>query len=130
LSLFFFSLSLFLFLSLFSQLPPFVFIGKTKGGGGRPPTTPVQGVRGRGGHRAAAPNCPRGTSPSFLHHVANKWGCCVSVFLRFRGQRERRKAGEENSSSSPASRIQGKKKTHSAVKTAPFRAFFFLMNSV
>jgi len=81
-------------LSLFSQLPPFVFIGKTKGGG-RPPTTPVQGVRGRGGHRAAAPNCPRGTSPSFLHHVANKWGCCVSVFLRFRGQRERRKAGRK-----------------------------------
>ena len=35
--------------------------------------------------------------------------------------------GEEKSSSSPASRVQGKKKTYSAVKTAPFWAsvFFF-----
>jgi hypothetical protein len=33
---------------------------------------------------------------------------------------------EEKSSSSPASRIQGKKKTHSAIKTAQFRASSFL----
>jgi hypothetical protein len=32
---------------------------------------------------------------------------------------------EEKSSSSPASRVQGKKKTHSAVKTAPFRSLLF-----
>jgi hypothetical protein len=33
---------------------------------------------------------------------------------------------EEKSSSSPASRVQGKKKTHSAIKTAPFQASSFL----
>jgi hypothetical protein len=33
---------------------------------------------------------------------------------------------EEKSSSSPASRIQGKKKTHSSVKTAPFRFHLFI----
>jgi hypothetical protein len=36
------------------------------------------------------------------------------------------KQGKKKSSSSPASRIQGKKKTHSAFKTAPFRLPFFL----
>ena len=34
--------------------------------------------------------------------------------------------GKKKYSSSPASRVQGKKKTYSAVKTAPFWAFFFL----
>jgi hypothetical protein len=57
--------------------------------------------------------------------VVSKWGDCVAVFLRFRRGRERRKAGEEKSSSL-ASRVQGKKKTHSAVKTAPFHASLFL----
>jgi len=42
--------------------------------------------------------------------------------LRFRREREKRKAGEEKSSSSLALCIQGKKKTHSAIKTAPFWA--------
>jgi len=63
----------------FLNFPPSVFIGKTEGGG-RPPTTPVQGVRGRGGHCAAAPNGPRGTSPSFFHHMVSKWGGCVGLF--------------------------------------------------
>ena len=63
----------------FLNFPPSVFIGKTEGGG-RPPTTPVQGVRGRGGHCAAAPNRPRGTSPSFFHHMVSKWGGCVGLF--------------------------------------------------
>ena len=37
--------------------------------------------------------------------------------------------GEKKSSSSPASRVQGKKKTYSAFKTAPFWAssFFFFV---
>jgi len=115
----------------FLSFPPSVFIGKTEGGG-RPPTTPIQGVHGRGGHCTTAPNRLKGTSPSFFHHVVSKWGGCLDVFLRFRRERERRKAGEEKSSSSLASRVQGKKKTHSVVKTAPFRASlsFFLMNSV
>ena len=39
--------------------------------------------------------------------------------------------GEKRSSSSPASRVQGKKKTHSAFKAAPFRPFFlYKMNSL
>ena len=54
---------------------------------------------------------------------------------RLFAQKTRKKVGEkgeEKSSSSPASRVQGKKKTYSAVKTAPFRAFvffFFFCNS-
>jgi len=41
------------------------------------------------------PNRPRGMSPPFFHHVASKWGCCVGISLRFRRERERRKAWEK-----------------------------------
>ena len=37
-----------------------------------------------------------------------------------------RNRGRQKSSSSPASRVQGKKKTHNAFKTTPFRAPLFL----
>jgi len=71
------SLSLSLTPSSFSSLFP-VFIGKNRGG-----------RRGWGGHYAAAPNRPRGTSPSFFHHVASKW--VVGVFLRESWRWNRRK---------------------------------------
>jgi len=63
--------------SSFSSPSP-VFIGKNRGG-----------RRGWGGHCAAAPNRPRGTSPSFFHHVASKW--VVGVFLRESWRWNRRK---------------------------------------
>jgi hypothetical protein len=55
--------------------------------------------------------------------VASKW--VVGVFLRESWRWNRRK---KSSSSSPASRVQGKKKTWVPFKTAPFLAFllFFL----
>jgi hypothetical protein len=49
------------FFSFFPLISP-VFIGEKQGG-----------ERDRGGHCAAAPNRPRGTSPPFFHHVASKW---------------------------------------------------------
>jgi hypothetical protein len=45
----------------------------------------------------------------------------VSVFLKKKGW----KTEAENPSSSPASRVQGKKKTHSAVQNKTILGFFF-----
>jgi len=107
------SLSSLSFPSFFSPSP--VFIGKNRGG-----------RRGWGDHCAAAPNRPRGKSPSFFHHVASKW--VVGVFLRESWRWNRRK---KIIFFFPASRVQGKKKTWVSFKTAPFPAFllFLFFNS-
>jgi hypothetical protein len=46
---------------------------------------------------------------------------CVRLFEGEVGENK----GKKKSSSSPASLVQGKKKTHSAIKMAPFQVFFF-----
>jgi hypothetical protein len=118
---FFFSFStLVFFLScLFSA---FVFIGRERRCNGLPLSG--QGT-GQGGLCAAAPNRPRGTSPSFFHHVVSKWGCCVGVFLRFKRERGRGERQGRKSFFSLASCIQGKKKTWCRSKWHRFLFFFF-----
>jgi len=75
-------------------------------------------------------NCLRNTSPpsSPTRGKLRATGVGkVGVFFK----REMVVTEEEKSSSSPASRVQGKKRTHNAFKLAPFWVFpFFLMNSV
>ena len=56
-----------------------------------------------------------------------KWGLWVGVFLSSR--REREGEGKVAASSSPALRVQGKKKTHSAIQNNTVSSLFFLMNS-
>jgi hypothetical protein len=46
----------------------------------------------------------------------------VGVFLGLSEKEGGEKQGKAAASSSPTSRIQGKKKTHNALKTAPFWA--------
>jgi len=55
----------------------------------------------------------------------------VGVFLGLSEKEGEEKQGKAAASSSPASCIQGKKKTHSALKTTPLWASlsFFLMNN-
>jgi hypothetical protein len=119
---FFFLLSLFssppfgLPPSLFFSPPPPIFIGKNRGGMwlGRPLCCRPK-------------NCPRNTSPpsSPTRGKLRANGGGVSVFLK----REMAVTEEEKkSSSSPASHVQGKKKTHSAFKTTPFWVFPFFFN--
>jgi hypothetical protein len=48
----------------------------------------------------------------------------VGVFLMFRREREREKSVKK-SSSSPASHVQGKKKTHSVVQNGTVWVLFF-----
>jgi hypothetical protein len=50
-----------------------------------------------------------------------KWGSLVSVFLKENAVENKGRI----SSSSPASRVQGKKKTHSAVQNDTILGFFF-----
>ena len=95
--------------------PP-IFIGKNRGGMwlGRPLCCRPK-------------NCPRNTSPpsSPTRGKLRASGGGVSVFLK----REMAVTEEEKkSSSSPASHVQGKKKTHSAFKTTPFWVFPFFFN--
>jgi len=119
-SSFFCSLSSLLLLSVFPPLsffrPPPIFIGKNRGGMwlGRPLCCRPK-------------NCPRNTSPpsSPTRGKLRASGGGVSVFLK----REMAVTEEEKkSSSSPASHVQGKKKTHSAFKTTPFWVFPFFFN--
>ena len=87
-----------------------------------------RGERGRGRPLCNHPkNCPRNTSPpsSPTRGKLRASGGGVSVFLK----REMAVTEEEKkSSSSPASHVQGKKKTHSAFKTTPFWVFPFFFN--
>ena len=90
-----------------------------------------RGDRGRGRPLCSHPkNCPRNTPPpsSPTRGKLRATGVGkVGVFFK----REMVVTEEEKSSSSPASRVQGKKRTHNAFKLAPFWVFpFFLMNSV
>jgi len=83
----------------------------------------------QGRDMAGWPLCclPSTTPPTRGKFLFGKWGWSASfwkgvdVFLKG----EMTVTEEEKSSSSPASRVQGKKKTHSAVKTAPFRSLLF-----
>ena len=64
----------------------------------------------------------RGTSPLFFCPMVGyrskfrQVGVLVGVFLMLSGKGGEEKSRGENSSSSPASRVQVKKKTHSAVQ--------------
>jgi hypothetical protein len=60
----------FSFFGLLSQLPPSVFIGKTEGG--RTPYYPCPRGTWPGRPRCSHPEPPKGTSPSFFHHVVSK----------------------------------------------------------
>jgi len=113
-----FLLSFALLCSLFYSLFPFalsspVFIGKK------------QGRERPGGHCAATPPSPLQHVESF-RQVGGPWS---ASFWCFSEEKSRWKQGEEKSSSSPSSRVQGKKKTHSAVQNGNVSGFFFF-NSV
>jgi hypothetical protein len=119
-SLLLFSLSLLFLLSslLFSvSLSGFFFVWSL------PCIYKKTGERDVGGsHCAAAP------PPSVQHVESGRrlFGRSRRLFVVDGGDRGRTK----KSSSSPASRVQGKKKPHSAFKTAPFWSpFFFFLNS-
>jgi len=97
-----------LFSSFFFALSFPVFIGKKQG----------RERRGR-------PLCCR---PSNTWKALGKWGWCRCLFEKestsfWRGRRW--KTEEEKSSSSTASRIQGKKKTYSAIQKGTVSGFFF-----
>jgi len=95
-----------------------------------------RGERGKGGHCAAAPKIARGArSVLFSLPRGRPWvrgytrGVVVGAFLIFFRERGREKS-VKNSSSSPASHVQGKKKTHGAfqndtVWVSSFLLFFF-----
>jgi hypothetical protein len=111
--------------------------------GGKRSITPVQSWhRGRLARAAIIQppqDCPRGTSPLcfFFHRLEGghelefrQVGVVGRCFFGSFGERGRgEKQGKVAASSSPASRVQGKKKTHSAVQNGTVSGFFFLMNS-
>jgi len=73
-------------------------------------------------------NRPRGTSPLSPPVVGHEsqlrqMGVFVGVFLMFSEKEGEEKSRGENSSSSSASRVQGKKKTHSAVQNGTVWGF-------
>ena len=79
-----------------------------------------RGERGRGGHCAAAPKTARGARPLCFFHIVvghgselRQMGALGRCLFEFQ---EREGEGKAAASSSPASRVQGKKKTHSAVQ--------------
>jgi len=124
-SLFFSVLSLLFFVLLLSHFSP-EFIGEK----GTPTPLPSHWSRSRVAEAAPVQPPlyhPRGTSlPLILTRgFVQVEGSLVGIFLGPQGKRRRWETGEEKSSSSPASRVQGKKKTHSDVKTVPFRGPFF-----
>ena len=91
-----------------------------------------KGERGRGGHCAAAPKATRGARSLLFSPPRGRprvrgytSGFIVDVFLMLFGERGREKSVKKRSSSSPASHIQGKKKTHCAVQNGTIRVFFF-----
>ena len=77
----------------FLLLPPFVFIGKTRGG--KTPTTPAKGVGWSGRPLCSRPRTALGVHPLFFHHVASKWGVLSASFWWFRKKRERAKQGRK-----------------------------------
>ena len=72
----------------FLASPPFVFIGKTRGG--KTPTTPAKGVGWSGRPLCSRPRTALGVHPLFFHHVASKWGVLSASFWWFRKKRERK----------------------------------------
>jgi len=116
------------FLLVFSSFPllfcsfllpsSLVFIGKN------------WGRDGRGDHCTAAPGPSMGCVPSVFHRLVvghgsefMQVGLWSASFSCFRRKREK-KAGEKKSYSSPASCVQGKKKTYSAVQNGIVSGFF------
>jgi len=107
--------------------------------GGKRSITPVQSWhRGRLARAAIIQppqDCPRGTSPLcfFFHRLEGghelefrQVGVVGRRFFGSFGERGRgEKQGKVVASSSPASRVQGKKKTHSAVQNGTVSGFFF-----
>jgi len=89
-------------------------------------SSPVFIGKKQGRERPGWPLCCRpSTVPPICGKLRASGGSLVGVFLGHRGKRRRWEQGKKKSSSSSASRVQGKKKTHSAVKTTPFQALFF-----
>jgi len=91
-----------------------------------------KGERGRGGHYAAAPKATRGACSLLFSPPRGRprvrgytSGFIIDVFLMLFGERGREKSVKKRSSSSPASHIQGKNKTHCAVQNGTIRVFFF-----
>ena len=107
--------------------------------GGKRSITPVQSWhRGRLARAAIIQppqDCPRGTSPLcfFFHRLVGghelefrQVGVVGRRFFGSFGERGRgEKQGKVAASSSPASHVQGKKKTHSAVQNSTVSGFFF-----
>jgi hypothetical protein len=89
------------------------------------------GERGRGGHCAIAPKTTQGAHS--LHFLPPRGRprirgytseFMVGVFLMLFRERGREKSIKK-SSSSPASHVQGKKKTHSAIQNGTVWVFLF-----
>jgi len=136
---FFFSLSLSLFsfscssrflsflslLSLFSSFLLYIYRKKQRERGLLPLSSHGIGVGWQG---RLLCNRPRGTSPLSPPVVGHEsqlrqMGVFVGVFLMFSEKEGEEKSRGENSSSSSASRVQGKKKTHSAVQNGTVWGF-------
>jgi len=95
-----------------------------------------KGERGRGGHYAAAPKATRGARSLLFSPPRGRprvrgytSGFIIDVFLMLFGERGREKSVKKRSSSSPASHIQGKNKTHCAVQNGTIRVFFFVKSA-
>jgi len=120
---------LFFFLSVFRPLSfsasplllsSLAFIGKNRG------------ERGRGSHCAAAPKTARRARPLWFFHTVvghgseiRQVGALGRRLFEFFWRKGERKAGEKYPSSSPASRVQWKKKTQSAVQNDTVLVLFF-----
>jgi len=128
-SLFLFSLSLlfYCFSSSCVFFLPCIYRGER-----RPTPLPSQWRRGVGWTGRPLFSRPSTTLGTPLLPNSNTWkavqveGPWSMSFWVIRGREVGEKQGKKKSSSFPTSRVQGKKKTHSAFKTAPFWLLFFL----
>jgi len=146
------SIIIFLFLSVFSSFPllfcsflllplllfPFAppsalslpYIYRQKNRGRDSPTTPAQSsCRGRVAG-AATMQLPKGYIPSIFPPCGKQVGSfCRYLFKLFWRKGEEKSRGRK-SSSSPASRVQGKKKTHTVVQNGTVWVFVFFKKTV
>jgi len=114
---------------LFPFAPPSALslpcIYRQKNRGRDSPTTPIQSwFRGRVAG-AATVQPPKGYVPSIFPPRGKQVGrFCRHLFKLFQRKGEEKSRGRK-SSSSPASRVEGKKKTHNVVQNDTFWVFFF-----
>jgi hypothetical protein len=122
------------FVLLFPFAPPSAlslpYIYRQKNRGRDSPTTPAQSsCRGRVAG-AATMQLPKGYIPSIFPPSGKQVGSfCRYLFKLFWRKGEEKSRGRK-SSSSPASRVQGKKKTHTVVQNGTVWVFVFFKKTV